>query len=99
MDRIIDLRSTEDISRFVTVWRDLAERSAPHSMVQTYEYALAAMQRASETSTKAFLAAIEDDERLIGIAGFTLTRRSLHWIVEPFTNGSHEEGFRALVEA
>ena len=87
MDRIIDLRSVEDIYRFEAAWRDLAKRSAPHSRAQTCEHAFAAMQRAQESFVKGFLAVVEGDEGVIGIAGFTPVRPSLHWIAEPFTNG------------
>jgi CelD/BcsL family acetyltransferase involved in cellulose biosynthesis len=99
MDKLVELRSAADISRLEGAWRDLAKRAAPHSMPQTYEYALAALERAQNASARSFLAVAEEGGDAIGIWGFTLSRRSLHRTLEPFSNGSHEEFSAPLADA
>jgi CelD/BcsL family acetyltransferase involved in cellulose biosynthesis/predicted RNA methylase len=91
MDAISELHSLADLDRFKSAWRDLEKRAAPHSVTQTYEYSLAAFQRAQENSTRAFLVVLEDGGRMVGVWGLTMSRRSLRQTLEPFSCGSYEE--------
>ena len=73
-------------------------RSAPHSMAQTYEFAVAAAEQALAMKRQMFLVVlIRDDGRLTGILGLTL-ERGFHRTLWPLSCGSNEEYGGPLLE-
>jgi CelD/BcsL family acetyltransferase involved in cellulose biosynthesis len=97
--KVIALRCESSLARFEDVWRDLETRAGPHSMAATYEFALVAFRQAQKRSIRSFLIVLEDGGELSGIWGLTLSKRSLHWVLEPFSAGSHEEFSSPLLQA
>ncbi len=97
-DAAIPLARVSDLAAFERQWRDLTRRSAPHTMAQTYEFALATLEQALEAKRKAFLVAAGDGDRLTGILGLTL-EGGFHRTLRPFSCGSHEEYGGPLLEA
>ena len=91
MDQLVKLKSVADILALEEPWRSLAGRATRYSMAQTFDYGLTALEQALSDGNEAYLILLRDGEALTGIWGLTLSRRSLHRTLEPFSCGAHEE--------
>ena len=95
---VIEIRDAANILRFESQWRDLARRSSPHTMAQTFEWALTAVEFDLAEKRRCFLVIVHEGERWSAVMGLTL-HRDFHRSLRPFSAGSHEEYSGPLLEA
>ena len=94
----MEIRDAADVLGFERQWRDLARRASAHTMAQTFEWALTAVELDLAEKRQCYLVVVREGERWSAVMGLTLYR-GFHRTLRPFSGGSHEEYSGPLLEA
>ena len=94
----MEIRDAADVLGFEGQWRDLARRASAHTMAQTFEWALTAVELDLAEKRQCYLVVVREGERWSAVMGLTLYR-GFHRTLRPFSGGSHEEYSGPLLEA
>jgi CelD/BcsL family acetyltransferase involved in cellulose biosynthesis len=99
VEKIVSVLSRSDILILKEPWRDLARRACGHSMAQTFEYGLTAVDQELARGRPCYLLEVWEASQLVGVWGLTLCKDALHGTLKPFSCGSDEEYSGPLLDA